>query len=404
MAQFTRRGMLVAGLAPPAVSKEVFLRSPRKGIAVMAYAYYASARGGEMMSIEQRWSRSDTIDVSYVRRSHDYGETWSEPVEERTGERRANGMWRKHPRGGWVDPRSGRFVELWLEGTLPTDDPLEGLRQWMIFYRVNGKTRQVVHEGGDSSHWLPGIELGKNSAMLGDQTCQPLSYRGEVLLPLSVSPRAPDGSLYNPGGGYTYQDSAVLHGRWVGDELRWKMGDLVKGDPSATTRGLSEPTLAELDKGRLLMVMRGSNDRKPELPGYRWVSTSTDGGWKWTAPEPWMDSSGTRILTPSSCSQLLRHSNGRIYWLGNLAKTNPRGNRPRYPFHVAEVDRSSGRLIRETVRVVDDLQPGENPLLTLSNFYAREDRRTREICLHMTRLFALPEGWEGDSMLYRIRV
>jgi hypothetical protein len=56
------------------------------------------------------------------------------------------------------------------------------------------------------------------------------------------------------------------------------------------------------------------------------------------------------------------------------------------------------------VSVVDDLAPGENPLLTLSNFYAREDRRTAAICVHLTRLFALPEGWEGDAMLYRIPV
>ncbi|MCC7153873.1 MAG: exo-alpha-sialidase [Bryobacterales bacterium] len=404
MTAITRRALLAAAASPPEIRGEVFLRSPRKGAAVMAYAYYTSAKGGGMMSIEQRWSRSDTIDVAYVRRSNDYGQTWSAPVEEPTGERRENGMWRKHPRGGWVDPSTGRFIELWMEGVLPTDDPLEGLRQWKLFYRVNGQTRQVIHEGGDASHWLPGIETGKNSAMLGDQTCQPLSYKGEILLPLSVSPRAADGSLYNPGGGYTYHDAAVLHGKWRGDELRWKLGGMVKGDPQRTTRGLPEPTLARLSRGRILMVMRGSNDRKPELPSYRWVSTSGDGGWTWTQPEPWTYSDGEKILSPSSCSQLLTHSNGRIYWLGNLARENPKGNRPRYPFHIGEVDGETGRLRRASVRVIDDLRPGENPQLTLSNFYAREDRQTREVCLHMTRLFALPDGWEGDAMLYRIAV
>ena len=404
MVEITRRSLLAAALSPPPIRREVFLASPRKGTAVMAFAYYTSAQGGGMMSIEQRWSRSDTIDVSYIRRSGDYGATWTAPVEEPTGERHPEGMWRKHQRGGWVDPATGRFVELWMEGILPTDDPLEGLRQWKLFYRVNGKTRQVIHQGGDAAHWLPGVEIGKNSAMLGDQTSQPLSYRGAILLPLSISPRAPDGSLYNPGGGYTYHDSAVLAGRWHGDELRWKMGGVVKGDPARSTRGLSEPTLARLDRGRLLMVMRGSNDRKPELPGYRWVSVSEDGGGKWSTPEPWTDTEGTKILTPSSCSQLLHHSNGRIYWLGNLARENPKGNRPRYPFHIAEVDRQDGRLIAGSVRVVDDLKPGENPQLSLSNFYAREDRQTREISVHMTRLFALPDGWQGDAMLYRITV
>jgi hypothetical protein len=37
---------------------------------------------------------------------------------------------------------------------------------------------------------------------------------------------------------------------------------------------------------------------------------------------------------------------------------------------------------------VDDRQPGEDEILTLSNFYAREDCETRQIALHMTRMFA----------------
>jgi hypothetical protein len=43
-------------------------------------------------------------------------------------------------------------------------------------------------------------------------------------------------------------------------------------------------------------------------------------------------------------------------------------------------------------------------VLSLSNFYAREDRRTHEIAVHMTRLFARPKSWAGDAYLYRITV
>ncbi len=410
-----RRRFLALGIAgaasargaTPAIRREVFLRSPGKGTAVMAYAYYTQPKGGEMMSIEQRWSRSDTIDVAYHRRSTDNGRTWSGPTEMATGEKRAGGTWRKHPRGGWVDPASGRFIEFWLEGTLPTDDPLEGLRQWVIFYKAGSDApRQVIHKGAefDERHWLPGVWAGKNCAMLGDNTCRPISRQGEILLPLAISPLGPDGALYNPRGAYTYHDAAVLHGRWNGNRIEWEMGDVIRGDPDRSTRGMDEATIGELDGGRLILVMRGSNDRKHEIPSYRWVSFSTDGGWKWTKPEPWTYDSGQPFFSPSACSQLLAHSSGRLYWLGNITAENPKGNRPRYPFQVAEVDRASGRLIRGSVRVVDDLQRGENPLLTLSNFFAREDRRTREICLHMTRLFALPDGWLGDAMLYRIPV
>jgi hypothetical protein len=66
----------------------------------MAYAFYTRRRGGEMVSIEQRWSRSDTIDIAYYRRSSDHGRTWSAPVAQQTGERRRERLLRRHLRGG----------------------------------------------------------------------------------------------------------------------------------------------------------------------------------------------------------------------------------------------------------------------------------------------------------------
>ncbi len=66
--------------------------------------------------------------------------------------------------------------------------------------------------------------------------------------------------------------------------------------------------------------------------------------------------------------------------------------------------------MRDTVASIDDLQPDESPYLTLSNFYAREDRETGELLLHMTRLFAQDfrvdgnTDWTADSLIYRIDV
>lgn len=367
-----------------------------------------------MLSIEQRWSRSDTVDVAYIRRSADHGRTWSEPSEVRTGERRPEGMLRRHPRGGFADPNTGRYIEFWTEGILPSDDPLEGLRQWRIHYRISndggrsfGPSRALIHDGPefDANHPLPGVWIGKNCAMLGDMSCVPVAAPdGRILLPIQMSPLGSDGQLYNPTGGYTYTDAALLIGRWKGDRLTWEMSDRIKGDPARSTRGMVEPTIAILADGRLLMVLRGSNDKRPELPALRWISLSRDGGRRWTEPQPWTYDDGDRFFSPSACSQLLRHSSGRLFWLGNITPENPRGNRPRYPFVAGEVDRNTGFLIRSSVRVVDTLASGEDPVLSLSNFYAREDRRTREIIVHMTRLFANPGAWAGDAYLYRIPV
>lgn len=403
----------LAGSAAAGIRREIFLASPGDGTAVMAYAFYARPAGGEMISIEQRWSRSDTIDVAYRRRSRDHGHTWSAPVEVPTAERRPDGMLRRHPRAGFADPHSGRYLEFWTEGVLPSDDPLEGLRRWRIFYRSSDDGRRfgpplpVVAAGAefDPGHPLPGVWTGKNCAMLGDMTCTPVAARdGRILLPIQITPLSPDGGLSNPGGGYTYTDAAVLHGRWRGRRLEWEMSELVKGDPALSTRGMVEPTLELLDHGRWLMILRGSNDRRPELPARRWLSTSSDGGRRWSQPRPWTYEDGAEFFSPSACSQLLRHSSGRLFWLGNITPENPRGNRPRYPLLIGEVDRRTAVLRRPTVRVVDTLAPGEDAVLSLSNFYAREDRATREIALHMTRLFARPAAWSGDAMLYRIRV
>jgi hypothetical protein len=180
------------------------------------------------------------------------------------------------------------------------------------------------------------------------------------------------------------------------------MGTALKADPTRTTRGFDEPTIGHLTRNRLIMVLRGSNDRKPELPGWRWVTTSTDGGRSWREAVPWTYHDKTSFYSPSACSQLINHSDGKLYWLGNITPQNPRGNRPRYPFVIGEVDRESGLLIRDSLRTVDDKRAEDDPILTLSNFYAREHRQTKGIAVHMTRLFALQNGWEGDAMLYKL--
>jgi hypothetical protein len=389
------------------VSREIFLRSPGKGTAVSACAFYTQASGGAMISVEGRGSRSDTLDFVYSRRSTDNGHTWSEPTERKILEKRPEGTWRLAPRAGYVDAKTRRYLEFWNEAILPTDNPMEGMRQWNIHYSVEGVPHQVIQQGGefDARHPLPGVYTGKNCVMLGDVPSLPITLKdGSILLPVQISPLDADGKLYNPGGGYTYTDVAILHARWKGKILQWRMAELIKGDPARTTRGMIEGTLATLADGRVMVVMRGSNDRNHNLPGYRWVSYSHDGGWHWTAPAPWTYTTGDTFYSPSSCSQLLRHSNGKLYWLGNICSSNPRGNLPRRPFYVSEVDQDKGLLIRDSLILVDDRQPGEDEILTLSNFYAREDRETRQIALHMTRMFTFKDGWVGDAYLYRIEV
>ena len=403
------------------LSQEVFVSSPKRGICVGAATYYTSRDGSGVLSVHTRASRSDTCDASFVRYSEDNGLTWSEPAERPTRFDHPGGTGRRCPRGSWVDPRTGRLLAFWTEGVLPTDHPLEGLKRWKLHYSVSddgGKTEtaneQIVHEGDeyDEVHHLPGVTVGKNCAMMGDLGQRPmLSRDNEIMLPVQSSPVGPDGEYYSPGGGFTYTDCMVLFGRWKPDgRLAWTASERVKGDPNRTTRGLIEPTLARLSDGRILMVMRGSNHGRPELPGYKWRCFSSDEGRAWTRPEPWAYTDGFAFHSPSACSQLVPHSDGRLFWLGNICKENPVSNAPRYPIVIGEVALGTGLLIRDTVSVIDDRRPGDSPHLTLSNFYCREDRETGDLVLHMSRPFARDfreEGkidWTADALVYRIRV
>ena len=168
---------------------------------------------------------------------------------------------------------------------------------------------------------------------------------------------------------------------------------------------MDESTLGLLADGRVLMVIRGSNDLKEHLPGYKWFVISFDGGVTWSRPEPWRYTDGTLFYSPASCSQLLQHSSGALLWLGNICKQNSRSNAPRYPLIMGEVDRESGLLKRDSLSIVDDRGKADSESLQLSNFSAREDRQTGEVLLHMTRLFAKAQGdWTADSWLYRISV
>jgi hypothetical protein len=396
---------------PRFAGRELFMAG-RPDVRVGADAFYTRPRGVEMECFSSEQTQSDKSDVMYRSLSTDNGKTWSARERRETFTKVAGGTQRRMLQPGWPDP-NGVLVTIIMQGVLPNDRPLEGMQHWTLRYalsRDGGRTfyheAPIVQHGKEYSeeHPLAGVWIGRNTAMLGDTTCTPIRINtGEILVPVQVTPIGPDGKYYNPGGGYTYTDAAVLIGHWNnGGMLDWQLSDFVKADPARSTRGMIEPTLAEMPDGKILMVMRGSNDNKPHLPGYRWYSVSADHGRTWSAPKPWTYSNGEQFYSPSSCSQLLQHSNGRLYWIGNIAPTNPRGNWPRYPLVAGEVDRGSMLLIKDSVCILDDVAPGDNAeTLSFSNFYAREDRVTHQIVVHCSPLnqhraegAAKPEGEE----------
>lgn len=404
---------------PFRVRRELFLKSPRAGVTMLATSFYTRREGGDLMSRHSYLTQSDTANHAFVRFSPDNGRTWSEPEEVLTAEKRPGGMFRRNASVQLVDPATGTLIGFRIEGLFADDHPLARLRGWTIHTALSddgGRSwqdeRPVIHEGAEFSaaHPLPGVWTGKNCAFIGDKTCVPIALAdGTILMPIQIAPLGADGKLYNPGGGYTFTHAAVLRGRWNSRrELAWEMSPTIEVDPALSTRGMIEPTIASLADGRLLLVLRGSNDRKPAVFGARWVSFSSDQGRTWTKPAHWTYEDGTAFHSPSACSQLLAHSSGRLFWLGNLSPRNPTGNGPRYPLVIGEVNRRTGALRRETVVAIDDRGPGDSELLSLSNFHAREDRETREVVVNMARQgvnsVAGKPDFTADAFLYRITV
>ena len=152
-----------------------------------------------------------------------------------------------------------------------------------------------------------------------------------------------------------------------------------------SSRGIDEPILAELESGRLLLVMRGSNVAskyrphriEPGTPSFKWFAFSDEGGKTFTTAEPWHFDDRQVIYSSASISAFIRsRKNGKLYWIGNVTDHTAYDNFPRFPLYIAQVDDQYGYLIKETLTEIDTRREGETEHLELSNFSIFEDRET----------------------------
>jgi PIN domain nuclease of toxin-antitoxin system len=187
---------------------------------------------------------------------------------------------------------------------------------------------------------------------------------------------------------------------------------IVLGD-LRSSRGIDEPEVVELKSGRLLMVMRGSNVRdkswgtriEPGTPSFKWYSYSDDGGKTFTDPEPWHFNDGEVIYSGATIGHFIRlKSDGKLYWVGNIAPHTAYGNWPRYPLYAVRIDETYGLAIKESLTVIDTREEGESERIQLSNFALLEDRETG--CLEITLCRMNPiDGYKnmwGPAMRYII--
>jgi hypothetical protein len=235
--------------------------------------------------------------------------------------------------------------------------------------------------------------------------------RGRLLIPTMWLHHDADGALRAQGYPTRtdmpdvmtdYADAALLIGTFQPDgKLTWQLGQPVPFDPAISDRGLCEPTVAELPGGVLVMIMRGSNCRHPERPGYKWLTRSTDGGLTWSPAVPLPADDGAPIESSATGSALFRsRHDGQLYWIGNLCLEGerPNGNDPRSPLYIAQMQEEPFAIKRGTITVIDRAQPGEHPRTQHSNFKFYQDRETADIVLYLTRYGE--RGYVNDTWIH----
>lgn len=361
-------------------------RETTSGVAPFHRAVYAELNGARILGSSQV--------------SDDNGRTWAPWIQKPDFAVELPHGYRRSPVTSAVDPRTGRLLTVLNALDTPgldpkLNEPPIAQSNYYLRYRVSdngGRSwlfdEPIIESGAFvTTHPVDGVWISRNAIFLGDAGSIPLFTTGnKVLVPAQVTVAGEDGKLVNPGGGYTWTELVVLIGTWADSgRLSWTISERIVGDPTSTTRGLIEPTLAEFPDGRILMVMRGSNGGKKDpdcsLPSYKWFSVSRDGGATWSKSQPWTCDDGKPFFSPSSMSILFKHSSGRWFWAGNMCATNCQAGLPRWPLVLGEVNPRSLQLMRDSLLVLDTEQPADKTQgrLDISHVTLLEDRETKEI-------------------------
>ncbi len=200
-----------------------------------------------------------------------------------------------------------------------------------------------------------------------------------------------------PGNGHA-PGLMICRGVWNKQENRYdfSFSEPLILDDRQSSRGISEPIIAELPNGKILTVVRASNviyenwkcRISPYAPCYKFYAISTDGGKSFSPLMPWHFDSREPIHSPATYSEFIKSSKtGKLYWIGNITEPSETfGNFPRFPLHIAEVDEEWGVLKKDTLTVIDTRREGESKMMQLSNFTLFENRETGNYELYLAKL------------------
>lgn len=388
------------------VNKRVLIPT-RENVAIMSVA--TSYVGRDSLELIQEYTElrfSDTFDKFFQRRSKDNGRTWSDPRLDYESRRTTQGIWRWGENNFFLDEKKNVLLYFYNYELCATEHHTRDILAYiMMFYKVSydeGKAfvenKQVIQEGYNEKNWVRDVIFGKN-CMIASHFA-PLLVDGDIVLPVQRVPLGSDLNRLIPW------EAGCLVGRWQGNSIEWTMGDLIHIDARLSSRGLCEPTVAQLKDSSLLMICRGSNAGIRNTPGRKWYALSHDQGFTWSEPQVLKCSDGSHFFSPASGSRLIRSCiNNRLYWIGNIVKENPDGNWPRYPLQISQIDEKNIAVQTNSIRVIDDKRGSDSGYVELSNFKVYEDRETHEFVLTIARRQEKGKGnFTSPAYEYRINV
>lgn len=393
--------LLAAPARPELLVKEVFVRHDRGRPAAAGFVSYVSNREPVLMHCFGREDYSDGYDDYAVQISPDNGRTWSDPEIRWQSTQVPGGRMRYAEPAAYFDSEHEQLIVL-IDHTLYPDDKLNVDTEYGLELNLYDARRR---------RWTERREL-----TFPDQRTPAMSFSfpiktasGRLLFPGMRKALGSDGKAIHFQGLWAPVDEMVtVIGEWTATGLlTFRVGQALNIEPERSSRGLDENTLIQLAGGRIAAVCRGDNSAYPEKPGYKWLSFSADEGVTWGPAQPLPADQGEPLQSGANGSALFRSiKNGRLYWLGNLALRGerPRGNWPRSPLCLVEVQEEPFALKRDTVFAVDERGFNDSPRVQLSNFRFYQDRPTGDLVIFLTRYGEVSETEWRLAHYYRYRV
>ena len=401
-------------------ARETFMRHNDGQTPMASVVTYITPTGPDLL-LRIYWSiGNDTWDEHYDLISHDHGRTFAEPSLACRSEPVAEGGRMSFGEtAGLYHPERDRLAVITNYGFEPSreaNSPDYPHRAHIVVAppaEVRSTAATVTDFGFPQGFYM--------------SFCHPMvDSRGRMLFSYQTVMRdTPDLGLVARGfaerAGYPgvmsdYWEAGVLVGTYgEGGEVAWRVGQPQPFDVALTSRGMCEPTIAELRDGRFAMICRGSNAlwegiKWEPRPGYKWLSYSEDGCETWSQPAPLPCADGGLIESSATGSWLFRSErNGKLYWIGNLCIHGiaAQGNHPRTPLVICEMAEGPVAIRRETITIIDQSAPHESEFVQHSNFRAYQERGTGDVILFMNRFFERGSwenlGWH-DTDLYRYRI